>query len=53
MNKDNLKEYLKQHKGKVTAVTNYSFTFETLPDKNGKTEKTVVMESYFYKKQAL
>lgn len=53
MNKDNLKEYLKRHKGRVTAVTNYSFTFETLPDKNGKTEKTVVMESYFYKKQVL
>ena len=53
MNKDNLKEYLKQHRGRITAVTNYSFTFETLPDKNGKTEKIVVMESYFYKKQAL
>jgi hypothetical protein len=53
MTKDNLKEYLKQHKGKVTNVTNYSFTFETLSDKNGKTEKTVVMESYFYKKQVL
>lgn len=53
MNKDNLKEYRKQYKGTITDVTDYSFTFETLPDKNGKTEKTVVMESYFYKKQAL
>lgn len=43
------KEYKRTHAGKVLAVTDYCFTFETLPTKDGKTQKYVVMESYFFK----
>ena len=42
-------QYERQHAGRVTKITNYSFEFETLPDKNGSTKKYVVMKSYFLK----
>ena len=34
-------------KGRVTKVNDYSFVWETLPDKDGKTKTTVYMASYF------
>ena len=34
-------------KGRVVKVTPYSFWWETLPDKDGKTKLTVYMKSYF------
>ncbi len=36
-----------RNKGLVKRVTSYSFDFETNADKNGKSETTVYMESYF------
>ncbi len=44
-------EFQRQHrgKGKVTKVNDYSFVWETLPDKNGNTKQTVYMLSYFMK----
>lgn len=38
-------------KGKVVKVTDYSFWWETFPDKNGNTQTTVYMESYFLEVQ--
>lgn len=42
-------KFWKDHRGsgRVTSVTNYSFTWETLPDKDGKVKATVYMLSYF------
>lgn len=44
-------EFWKKNKGKgmVTKVTDYSFTWSSLPDKNGKTIETVYYPSYFLK----
>lgn len=43
-------DYLKEHcrTGKVTHVTDYSFTFEKNPTKEGKVESYVVYMSYFW-----
>ena len=45
--KELAKQYERQHVGHVTKITDYSFEFETPPDKNGNTKKYVVMKSYF------
>ena len=45
------REYERKHKGHVIKITNYSFEFETVPNKDGKVEKYVVMQSYFFKMQ--
>ena len=45
------REYERKHKGHVTKITNYSFEFETVPNKDGKVEKYVVMRTYFFKMQ--
>lgn len=42
-------QYCKTHKGRVTKLNDYSFEFETLPDKDGKVKKYTVMLSYFFK----
>ena len=41
--------FWKKHRGsgRVTKVIPYSFTWETLPDKNEKTNQTVFYKSYF------
>lgn len=41
--------FWKQHRGsgRVSTVTEYSFTWETLPDKNGKVTSVTYMKSYF------
>lgn len=36
-------------KGTVSKITDYSFEFYTIPDKNGKSETTIYMISYFVK----
>ena len=43
------REHERKHAGHVTKTTNYSFEFETVPNKDGKVEKYVVMLSYFLK----
>ena len=43
------RKYERKHAGHVTKITNYSFEFETVPNKDGKVEKYVVMLSYFLK----
>ena len=43
------REYERKHAGHVTKITSYSFEFETVPNKDGKIEKYVVMLSYFLK----
>lgn len=42
-------KFWKQHRGqgKVVKVNEYSFVWETLPDKNGNTKQTIYMLSYF------
>ena len=45
------RKYERKHKGHVTKITSYSFEFETVPNKDGKVEKYVVMSSYFFKMQ--
>ena len=42
-------EFAKKNKdkGKVVKETDFSFTWETNPDKNGNTEQITYMESYF------
>lgn len=45
------REYERKHKGHVTKITSYSFEFETVPNKDGKVEKYVVMRSYFFEMQ--
>lgn len=42
-------QYERQHAGHVTKISDYSFEFETPPDKNGNTKKYVIMKSYFLK----
>lgn len=48
-------QYQKQHRGKgtVSNVTNYSFVFTTLPDKQGNQSSVVVMESWFWNPQTV
>ena len=41
--------YEQKHAGHVTKMTSYFFEFETVPNKDGKVEKYVVMLSYFLK----
>lgn len=43
------KQFANDHlgKGTVDKVTDYSFQYTTLPDKNGKSESVVYMQSYF------
>ena len=43
------REYERKHADHVTEITSYSFEFETVPNKDGKVEKYVVMLSYFLK----
>lgn len=43
------REYERKHEGHITKITSYSFEFETVPNKEGKTKKYVVMRSYFFK----
>lgn len=43
------RKYARNHAGYVTKITSYSFEFETVPNKDGKVEKYVVMLSYFFK----
>ena len=45
------RKYERKHEGHVIKITSYSFEFETAPNKDGKTEKYVVMSSYFFKMQ--
>ena len=45
------RKYERKHEGHVTKITSYSFEFETVPNKEGKTKKYVVMRSYFFKMQ--
>lgn len=42
-------EFWKQNRGKgrVVNITDYSFVWETLPDKNGSTKQVTYMLSYF------
>ena len=42
-------KFQREHRGKgtVSHVTDYSFQYTTLPDKNGKTESCTYMLSYF------
>lgn len=49
--KEYIKEYNKEHcnSGRIISETDYSFTFETKPDKNGKTSSYIVYESYFWR----
>ena len=35
------REYERKHEGHVTKITNYSFEFETVPNKDGKVDYTV------------
>lgn len=44
-------KYARTHRGSgsVSKVNDYSFVWETLPDKNGKTQVTVFYASYFWK----
>lgn len=44
-----VKEYRKSHVGHMTSMNDYSFTWESTPDKHGNTIKHVVFESYFTK----
>ena len=50
--KELAKQYQKEHRGQgeVTKVTDYSFDFTSLPDKNGNTKTVSVMRSYFYER---
>ena len=43
------REYERKHAGHVTKITGYSFEFETVPNKDGRTERYVVISSYFLK----
>ena len=45
------RKYERKHEGHVTKITDYSFEFETVPNKDGKVERYVVMSSYFFKMQ--
>lgn len=42
-------EFWRQHRGqgRVVKVNDYSFVWETLPDKNGNTKQVTYMLSYF------
>ena len=43
-------KYARTHRGgSVVKVNDYSFVWETVPDKNGKTQVIVFYESYFWK----
>ena len=43
------REYERKHAGHVTKITSYSFEFETVPNKDSRAERYVVMSSYFLK----
>ena len=43
------REHERKHAGHVTKMTSYSFEFETVPNKNSRAERYVVMSSYFLK----
>ena len=43
------REYERKHAGHVTKITSYSFEFETVPNKEGRAKKYVMMSSYFLK----
>ena len=43
------REYKRKHEGHVTKITSYSFEFETVPNKDSRAERYVVMSSYFLK----
>ena len=47
--KELAREYERKHAGHVTKITSYSFEFETVPNKEGRTKRYVVMSSYFLK----
>ena len=49
MNSAYVKEYRKSHVGHMTSMNDYSFTWESIPDKHGNTKQTIVFESYFAK----
>lgn len=49
MNSAYVKEYRKSHVGHMTSMNDYSFTWESVPDKHGNTKQTIVFESYFAK----
>lgn len=42
-------KFWKQHRGqgRIVKVNEYSFIWETLPDKNGNIKQTIYMLSYF------
>ena len=43
------REYERKHEGHVTKITSYSFEFKTVPNKDSRAERYVVMSSYFLK----
>ena len=43
------RKYERKHAGHVTKITSYSFEFETVPNKEDRSKRYVVMSSYFLK----
>ena len=43
------RKYERKHEGHVTKITSYSFEFETVPNKDSRAKRYVVMSSYFLK----